>query len=79
MTASVLFQHREGSAWVILVNMMFGLLSMFHLAYLGVMFDQSSPDQVTGYSWYHTLVKWKRLDFTSHWVVGVLAIINWLL
>jgi len=72
-------KHREGSAWVILVNMMFGLLSMFHLAYLGVMFDQSSPDQVTGYSWYHTLVKWKRLDFTSHWVVGVLAIINWLL
>jgi len=72
-------KHREGSAWVILVNLLFGLLSMFHLAYLGVMFDQSSPEQVTGYSWSHTMAKWKRLDFTSHWVVGVMAIINWLL
>jgi len=72
-------KHREGSAWVILVNLLFGMLSMFHLAYLGVMFDQSSPEQVTGYSWSHTMAKWKRLDFTSHWVVGVMAIINWLL
>lgn len=72
-------KHREGSAWVILVNLLFGLLAMFHLAYLGVMFDQSSPEQVTGYSWSHTLAKWKRLDYTSHWVVGVMAIINWLL
>jgi len=72
-------KHREGSAWVILVNLLFGLLSMFHLAYLGVMFDQSSPEQVTGYSWSHTMAKWRRLDFTSHWVVGVMAIINWLL
>jgi len=72
-------KHREGSAWVILVNLLFGLLSMFHLAYLGVMFDQSSPDQVTGYSWSHTMAKWKMLDFTSHWVVGVTAIFNWLL
>jgi len=72
-------KHREGSAWVILVNLLFGLLAMFHLAYLGVMFDQSSPEQVTGYSWSHTLAKWRRLDYTSHWVVGVMAIINWLL
>merc|ERR1712203_52849 len=36
-------KHREGSSWVILVNLIFGLLTMFHLAYLGVMFDQSSP------------------------------------
>ena len=67
---------------------------MFHLAYLGVMFDQSSPEQVgaktseyiinlffqaTGYSWWHTLAKWRRLDFTSHYLVGGMAIINWLL
>lgn len=72
-------KHREGSSWVILVNLIFGLLTMFHLAYLGVMFDQSSPDQVTGYSWAHTLEKWRRLDFTSHWVVGVMALTNWLI
>ena len=64
---------------MILVNLLFGLLTMFHLAYLGVMFDQSSPDQVTGYSWSHTLAKWRQLDFTSHWVVAIMAIINWLI
>jgi len=72
-------KHREGSSWVILVNLMFGLLTMFHLAYLGVMFDQSSPEQVTGYSWSHTLSKWSRLDFTSHWLVAIMAVVNWLL
>merc|ERR1711953_669136 len=71
-------KHREGSSWVILVNLMFGLLTMFHLAYLGVMFDQSSPEQVTGYSWSHTLTKWSRLDFTSHWPVAIMAVVNWL-
>ena len=90
----VTVQHREGSAWVILVNLIFGLLAMFHLAYLGVMFDQSSPEQVypnkqkidldsfpkaTGYSWWHTVAKWRRLDFTSHYLVGGMAIVNWLL
>ena len=64
---------------MILVNLLFGLLTMFHLAYLGVMFDQSNPDQVTGYSWSHTLFNWSKLDYTSHWVVGILAIVNWLL
>merc|ERR1712096_483200 len=54
-------------------------VSFTEYAYLGVMFDQSSPEQVTGYSWSHTLDKWRRLDYTSHWVVGVMAIINWLL
>jgi len=72
-------KYREGNAWVILVNLLFGLLTMFHLAYLGVMFDQSSMDQNTGYSWSHTLAKWRRLDYTSHYVVGGLAFINWLL
>ena len=70
---------------------------MFHLAYLGVMFDQSSPEQVaigirvrkmervtnisqvTGYSWWHTVAKWRRLDFTSHYLVGGMAIVSWLL
>jgi len=72
-------KHREGSAWVILVNLIFGLLAMFHLAYLGVMFDQSSPEQATGYSWWHTVAKWRRLDYTSHYLVGGMAIVNWLL
>merc|ERR1712137_1325116 len=61
------YKNREGCAWVILVNLGFGLLTMFHLAYLGVMFDQSGSSE-TGYSWQHTLSKWRNLGFTSHYV-----------
>ena len=43
----LLLQHKEGTAWVILVNLLFGLITMFHLAYLGVMFDQTSGEQVS--------------------------------
>jgi len=72
------YKHREGSAWVILVNMLFGLLAMFHLAYLGVMFDQSEESQ-SGYSWQHTLDKWRKLDFTSHYIVLGMVMVNYLL
>lgn len=52
---------------VILANLMFGSVAIFHLAYLGVMFDSSS-NQETGYSMEHTLKKWSALNFLSHWV-----------
>jgi len=72
------YSNREGSAWVILVNLMFGLLAMFHLAYLGVMFDQSDSGE-TGYSWTHTLSKWRNLSFCSHYVVGAMVVLNWII
>lgn len=53
---------------VLLTNMCFGILAMFHLAYLGLMFD-SSREQDKGYTMEHTLQKWANLDYTSHWVV----------
>jgi hypothetical protein len=34
------FKHKEGDFLSIVINFVFGILSMFHLAYLGVMFDQ---------------------------------------
>ena len=74
----MLFKHREGTTWVILVNLMFGFLTMFHLAYLGVMFNQTE-ESVTGYSWFHTLNKWKNLDFISHYIVGGVLLVNWVL
>ena len=60
------------------MNLLFGLLAMFHLAYLGVMFDQSAESS-SGYSWAHTLAKWRNLDFISHYVVGGMLLVNWLL
>ena len=63
---------------MILVNLMFGLFAMFHLAYLGVMFG-ASPESTAGYSWSHTLAKWRNLNYTSHYVVAAFMIINWVL
>lgn len=54
--------------WVPLTNMMFSGLSVFHLAYLGLMFDTSEL-QETGYSYIHTIKKWSQLGFASHWVI----------
>ena len=64
-TGGIVYRHREGEFLVILVNLFFGLVACFHLAYLGVMFDQQ-PSQEEGYSWTHTLSKWESLDFLSH-------------
>ncbi|XP_047741081.1 protein-serine O-palmitoleoyltransferase porcupine isoform X2 [Hyalella azteca] len=50
------------------INTLMGALCMWHLAYLGVMFD-SGPDSVSGYSVGHTLAKWANLGYASHWVV----------
>ena len=72
-------KYPEGSTWVILVNLIFGLVTMYHLAYLGVMFDQSNPDQESGYSWSQTLSKWRHLEFRSHYLMAGMAFINWLL
>ncbi|KAL6266459.1 hypothetical protein P5V15_003307 [Pogonomyrmex californicus] len=53
--------------WVFMTNLMFSGLAMFHLAYLGLMFDTSDL-QETGYSYRHTITKWSELGFASHWV-----------
>ncbi|KAL0099343.1 hypothetical protein PUN28_020125 [Cardiocondyla obscurior] len=53
--------------WVFMTNLMFSGLAMFHLAYLGLMFDMSDL-QETGYSYSHTINKWAELGFASHWV-----------
>ncbi|KAK9298205.1 hypothetical protein QLX08_008367 [Tetragonisca angustula] len=60
--------NTHNSWWVFLTNVMFSGLSIFHLAYLGLMFDTSEL-QETGYSYIHTIEKWSQLGFASHWVV----------
>ncbi|KAG7172792.1 serine O-palmitoleoyltransferase porcupine-like [Homarus americanus] len=52
-------------------NLVFGALTVFHLAYLGIMFDSSSQQQEEGYSMSHTLNKWSSLNYASHWVMFV--------
>ena len=57
---------RSGTAMAI--NLLMGALCVWHLAYLGVMFD-AAPSSATGYSLKHTMAKWAKLDFASHWAV----------
>ncbi|KAK3912241.1 Protein-serine O-palmitoleoyltransferase porcupine [Frankliniella fusca] len=72
-------QHRESRVIVVITNVFLGLLVMFHLAYLGVMFDSSSKEQEVGYSYSHTLAKWSSLNYASHWVVLGTYIFNFLI
>ncbi|EZA55010.1 hypothetical protein DMN91_009151 [Ooceraea biroi] len=53
--------------WVFMTNLAFAGLAMFHLAYLGLMFDTSDL-QETGYNYSHTIDKWAQLGFASHWI-----------
>jgi len=72
------YKYTESCGWVVVINFVFGLVTLFHLAYLGVMFDQSESS-TSGYSWHHTLDKWSRLGFRSHFVVFAMMILNWIL
>lgn len=72
--------HKHLKPLTILINVLFTCLAMFHLAYLGVMFDSSSDsEQETGYSMFHTLDKWSKLGFSSHIVVAISYVFYWLI
>nr|XP_042898362.1 protein-serine O-palmitoleoyltransferase porcupine isoform X1 [Parasteatoda tepidariorum] len=59
---------KQDHLYVRVTNVAFGLLAVFHLAYLGVMFDSTSNIQEEGYNMAHTLQKWSDLNYASHWV-----------
>uniref|UniRef100_T1JL91 Protein-serine O-palmitoleoyltransferase porcupine n=1 Tax=Strigamia maritima TaxID=126957 RepID=T1JL91_STRMM len=61
--------YKQYHPLVILTNLGFLFLTVFHLAYLGVMFDDNSSLQDEGYNMNHTLSKWSNLNFTSHSIV----------
>ncbi|TFJ95865.1 thymidylate synthase [Platysternon megacephalum] len=63
--------HRHNTnLWVRLLNLLFGALAVFHLAYLGSLFDIDADDTVEeqGYSMSYTIYKWSELSWASHWV-----------
>ncbi|XP_037334420.2 protein-serine O-palmitoleoyltransferase porcupine-like [Pungitius pungitius] len=63
-------QHKK-EYWVMLLNLVFGLLAIFHLTYLGSMFDPGVDEQEVeeGYAASHTIQRWSELNWASHWVV----------
>lgn len=71
--------YKSTHLYVVATNLAFGFLSMFHLAYLGVMFDSSSSIEEEGYNMSHTLEKWSQLNFSSHWVALCCYFFYWLI
>nr|XP_028567858.1 protein-serine O-palmitoleoyltransferase porcupine isoform X3 [Podarcis muralis] len=62
--------HRHNtSLWVYLLNLLFGALAIFHLSYLGSLFDMDADDSVEeqGYGMSYTMHKWSELSWASHW------------
>uniref|UniRef100_A0A3B4ZNQ1 Protein-cysteine N-palmitoyltransferase porcupine-like n=1 Tax=Stegastes partitus TaxID=144197 RepID=A0A3B4ZNQ1_9TELE len=60
-------QHKK-EYWVLLLNVVFSVLVIFHLTYLGSMFDPGLDEQ-EGYAASHTIQRWSELNWASHWVV----------
>ncbi|XP_047453687.1 protein-serine O-palmitoleoyltransferase porcupine-like [Mugil cephalus] len=66
-------QHKK-DCWVVLLNVFFSLLVVFHLTYLGSMFDPGLDDEQSveeGFPAAHTIQRWSELNWASHWVVFV--------
>lgn len=62
-------QHRSGLG-IRALNLFFGALATFHLAYLGSLFDVDVDDttEEQGYGMAYTIHKWSELSWASHWV-----------
>uniref|UniRef100_A0A8C9QTA6 Protein-serine O-palmitoleoyltransferase porcupine n=1 Tax=Scleropages formosus TaxID=113540 RepID=A0A8C9QTA6_SCLFO len=63
-------QHKK-SLWVYSINVAFSALAVFHLAYLGSLFDANvdNADSDESYLANHTIQKWTELSWASHWVM----------
>uniref|UniRef100_A0A8C8I889 Protein-serine O-palmitoleoyltransferase porcupine n=1 Tax=Oncorhynchus tshawytscha TaxID=74940 RepID=A0A8C8I889_ONCTS len=64
--------HKNKKApWVYIINIGFSALAVFHLAYLGSLFNSSvdymDDDEESGVA-NHTIQKWSELSWASHWV-----------
>ncbi|KAF7209370.1 protein-serine O-palmitoleoyltransferase porcupine [Nothobranchius furzeri] len=62
--------HKK-NIWVKLLNLSFSFLVIFHLTYLGSMFDPGADEQEAeeGYAAIHTIQRWSELNWASHWAV----------
>ncbi|XP_014369461.2 protein-serine O-palmitoleoyltransferase porcupine [Papilio machaon] len=63
-------RYKKNSFIAVLMNTFFSVITIMHLAYLGVMFEASFTVQESGYSYYHTISKWENLNFFSHGFVA---------
>lgn len=68
-------KFKKNSYLAVFINTIFSLITIIHLAYLGVMFEASFAIQESGYSYFHTISKWENLNYFSHGLVVFLYVI----
>ncbi|KAJ8734627.1 hypothetical protein PYW08_013877 [Mythimna loreyi] len=68
-------KYKKNSALALFTNAIFSIITIVHLAYLGVMFEASFSVQESGYSYFHTISKWENLNYFSHGLVAFLYVI----
>ncbi|XP_069603995.1 protein-serine O-palmitoleoyltransferase porcupine isoform X3 [Ranitomeya imitator] len=62
--------HNRKGPLVFLINMLFGIMALLQLTYLGSLFDTDSEDtsEEEGYGMAHTVNKWSELSWAGHWI-----------
>ncbi|XP_026485101.2 protein-serine O-palmitoleoyltransferase porcupine [Vanessa tameamea] len=68
-------KYKKNSLLAVFVNTLFSVLTIIHLAYLGVMFEASFSVQESGYSFYNTINKWENLNYFSHGLAAFMYLI----
>ncbi|XP_050354189.1 protein-serine O-palmitoleoyltransferase porcupine [Nymphalis io] len=68
-------KYKKNSLLAVFVNTLFSVLTIIHLAYLGVMFEASFSVQESGYSFYHTINKWENLNYFSHGLAAFMYLV----
>ncbi|KAF4072252.1 hypothetical protein AMELA_G00260930 [Ameiurus melas] len=70
--------QNKTNGWVYGINLFFSALSIFHLTYLGSLFDLDAEDE-KGYLAGHTIQTWSELNWASHWVMLGCWVFYWLI
>ncbi|VDK72865.1 unnamed protein product [Litomosoides sigmodontis] len=64
--------YKENALSTLAINVVFRVLALTHLVYLGMAFDDSAAE--TGYSWRHTLSIWANSYYFSH-IIGLFSLL----
>lgn len=68
-------RYRSGHSGVMAFNCAAAALTIWHLAYLGLMFtaptDEMGESMEEGFSYQHTMKRWQSLYFSSHLLMAV--------
>ncbi len=64
---------------VILVNVIFTCIAMYHLMYLGMVFGGDIELAQHDYNYRHTIDKWSQFAFSSHIIACIIAAIAYII